>query len=141
MKPKEPPQEPDILYQKDIKKLTLENAKQILPPEHLKVFEKMMKQVYAEGFLNGQKSITTAVFVLFFTLLSFGQNSIVTAGNETETIGETFPIMQQVDTIINEVSLGVPTFELPEQPKQQPIIKKKSFLQKLIEAIIKIFKK
>ena len=41
MKPKEPPQEPDILYQRDIKKLTLENAKQILPPEHLKIFEKI----------------------------------------------------------------------------------------------------
>ena len=140
MKPKEPPQEPDILYQRDMRKLTLENAKKILPPEHLKLFEKMMKRVYAEGFLNGQKSITTVVFVLFFTLLSFGQNSIVTAGNENYTIGETFPIMQQVDTIVNEVSLGVPTFELPEPPKPKPAAKKKSFFEKLIYAILKLFK-
>ena len=75
------------------------------------------------------------LILLLFTTILFSQNSIVTAGNENYTIGETFPIMQQVDTIINEVSLGTPTFELPEPPKPKPIIKKKpkSFFEKIIE--------
>ena len=79
--------------------------------------------------------------LLLFTTILFSQNSIVTAGNQTETFGENITRMQTFDTIVEEVSLGTPTFELPEQPKPKPIIKKKSFLQKLIEAIIKIFKK
>lgn len=71
------------------------------------------------------------LILLLFTTIAFGQNSIVVSGNENYTIGETFPIMQQVDTII-EVSLGVPSYEFPT-PK--PIIKKKpkSFFEKLIE--------
>ena len=49
--------------------------------------------------------------------------------------------MQTVDTIVVEVSLGTPTFELPEPPKPKPAAKKKSFFEKLIEAILKLFKK
>ena len=70
---------------------------------------------------------------------SIAQNSIVTAGNETQTIGETFPIMQQVDTIVVvEVSLSVPKYEYPEikiTPK-----KKVSFLQSIINFLKTIFK-
>lgn len=71
------------------------------------------------------------LILLLFTTILFAQESIVAAGNESETIGEVFPIMQQVDTII-QVSLGVPKYEF-EQPK--PIIKKKtkSFFEKIIE--------
>ena len=68
--------------------------------------------------------------LLLFTSLSFGQSAIIAAGNQTETIGETFPLMQQLDTVINEVSLGVPKYDF-EQPK--PIaVKKKNWLEKLI---------
>ena len=77
--------------------------------------------------------------VILFTTLSFAQNSIVAAGNETYTVGEVFPIMQTVQKQ-KEVSLSVPKFEIPiEKPK--PIVKKKSFIQKLIDLITKIFKK
>ena len=81
------------------------------------------------------------ILVLLFTTLSYSQNSIVAAGNKTETFGEVFPIMQQVDTLVNEVTLGTPTFELPEPPKIKPAAKKKSFFEKLIESILKLFKK
>jgi hypothetical protein len=43
------------------------------------------------------------------------QSSIIASGTATYTVGEVFPIMQ---TVQKEVSLGVPTFELPkEEPK------------------------
>lgn len=73
------------------------------------------------------------LILLLFTTILFSQNSIVTAGNQTETFGENITRMQTFDTIVEEVSLGTPTFELPEPPK--PIIKKnpKTFLEKLIE--------
>lgn len=80
------------------------------------------------------------IILLLFTTILFSQESIVAAGNQSETIGEVFPIMQQVDTII-QVSLETPTFELPEPPKPKPAAKKKSFFEKLIEAILKLFKK
>ena len=72
------------------------------------------------------------VVVLLISVSCFGQTSIVSAGNQNETFGEVFPLMQQLDTIESGVSLSVPKFEV-EQPK--PIIKKKpkSFLEKLIE--------
>lgn len=67
----------------------------------------------------------------------FSQESIVAAGNQTETIGEVFPIMQTVDTIV-EVSLGVPKYEYPEI---KTIPKKKvSFLQSIINFLKTIFK-
>jgi len=68
------------------------------------------------------------------------QQSLVASGTKDYTIGETFPIMQS-DMKPKEVSLSVPKYEYPvEQPK--PVAtKKKNFFQKLIEAIIKIFKK
>jgi len=79
-----------------------------------------------------QKNRRYSFMILFFVNVSFGQNSIVAAANENETFGEVFPIMQQVDTIVDEVSLGVPKYEI-ETPK--PIIKKKpkSFFEKIIE--------
>lgn len=73
--------------------------------------------------------------IIFFLLFNIGycQNAIVAAGNENETFGETFPIMQQLDTIV-EVSLGVPKWEVPiEKPK--PIKKKLTFWQ----IILKLF--
>ena len=78
------------------------------------------------------------IILLLFVNISIAQSSIVAAGNQTETIGETFPIMQQVDTIVVEVSLGVPKYEYPEikiTPK-----KKVSFLQSIINFLKTIFK-
>jgi len=72
--------------------------------------------------------------------ISNAQETIVASGTNDYTIGETFPIMQS-DIKPKEVSLSIPKYEYPvEQPK--PVTtKKKNFFQKLIEAIIKIFKK
>ena len=81
------------------------------------------------------------LILLLFTSILFAQESIVTAGNQTETFGENITRMQTFDTIVEEVTLGTPTFELPEPPKQKPAAKKKSFFEKLIEAILKLFKK
>lgn len=79
------------------------------------------------------------IILLLFVNFSNAQNSIVAAGNQSETFGETFAIMQQLDTIvIEEVSLGVPKYEYPEikiTPK-----KKVSFLQSIINFLKTIFK-
>ena len=80
------------------------------------------------------------IIVFLFSITSFGQLSIVASGNENYTIGETFPIMQQLDTIEKEVSLGVPKYEI-ETPK--PIIKKKpkSFFERIIEFLKSLINK
>ena len=54
------------------------------------------------------------LILLLFINFSIAQNSIVAAGNQSETFGETFPIMQQVDTIV-EVSLWVIKYEYLEK--------------------------
>jgi len=64
------------------------------------------------------------------------QSSIIAAGNQTETIGEVFPIMQ-TDLKEKEISLGLPKFEVPIE---KPIIKPPTFWQKLILTIKKLFK-
>ena len=72
------------------------------------------------------------LILILFTTITFAQSSIVASGSSNITIGEVFPIMQQVDTIV-EVSLSVPKYEV-EQPK--PIVKKKlTWWQKLLKAI------
>jgi len=70
-------------------------------------------------------------------LIIYAQVAIITAGNQTETLGEVFPIMQQIE--IENVSLGVPRFEVPSV---KPIVKEKplTFWQKLILTIKKLFK-
>ncbi len=74
------------------------------------------------------------LIILLFTTILFAQESIVVAGNKSETIGETFPIMQQVDTIV-EVSLSVPKYEV-EQPTAKPEpVKNKSLFQRIIDFI------
>lgn len=80
------------------------------------------------------------LFILIFlsSSLSYTQNAIVAAGNSNETIGSNLVRMQEFDTIIEEISLGTPTFEAPiEQPK--PIIKKKTIWEKFIESLQKLF--
>ncbi len=79
------------------------------------------------------------IMLLLFTTLSFSQSVIVPAGTKDFTLGEVFPLMQQLDTIEKEVSLGVPSFEVPVPPKKEPI-KKKSLFQKILEAIRNLFK-
>ena len=69
------------------------------------------------------------LILLLFTLFSYGQSSIIVAGNQTETIGEVFPIMQQ-DTK-NYVHLSVPKFEVPIE---KPIVKNKlTFWQRILK--------
>ena len=76
--------------------------------------------------------------ILLLTSISFGQSSIVAAGHNSYTIGEVIPVMQQVDTLI-QVSLGVPKYEIPVEPKK-PIVKKISWIEKLILIIKNLFK-
>ena len=83
------------------------------------------------AILNLKKIIP--IFMLSISCL--GQSSIIAGGKENFTIGETFPIMQQVDTIVQEGTLSVPKFEIPiEHPK--PIAKKKLTFWQII---LKIF--
>jgi hypothetical protein len=79
------------------------------------------------------------LILLLFVNLSIAQSSIVASGNDTYTVGETFPIMQSVDTIVEEVSLGVPKWEVPTEIKTTPK-KKVSFLQSIINFLKTIFK-
>jgi len=62
-----------------------------------------------------------------FALITL-QVAIIASGNATYTVGEVFPIMQQIEKE-KTVSLSVPKFE------QIPIIKKKklTFWQKLLK--------
>lgn len=76
------------------------------------------------------------ILVLLFTSFSFGQRNVVASGHSGYTVGETFPILQQVDTVI-QVNLAVPRFELPTEPKKE-ILKKKSFIEKLMEFFRKL---
>jgi len=63
------------------------------------------------------------------SLAIYAQIAIIAAGNQTETIGEVFPIMQQ--DAKNYVPLNVPKFELPIE---KPTVKKKlSFWQKILK--------
>ena len=95
---------------------------------------------------NSNRNPFSRVFYKGFAIIQFvlisnltAQSSIVDGGNSNITVGEVFPIMQ-TDMKSKEVSLSVPKFEIPiEKPK--PIVKKKSFIQKLIDLITKIFKK
>jgi len=58
------------------------------------------------------------------------QSAIIASGSATYTVGETFPIMQQVEKE-KSVSLSVPKFETV------PIVKKKklTFWQKLLKIL------
>ena len=76
-----------------------------------------------------------AIILLLFTSIMFSQSSVITAGNSNETFGSNLVRMQEFDTIIEEVSLGIPKYEIPiEQPKIA-VKKKLTWWQKLIKAI------
>lgn len=87
---------------------------------------------YKNDLLSLKLNLVKAISILLlFTSICFSQTAFISAGKENFTIGETFPLMQQCDTLINEVSLSVPTFTI-EKPK--PIVKKKlTFWQKLLK--------
>ena len=95
--------------------------------------QQLAKDFKADLAVFLQKNRKYSFMILLFVNLNFAQNSIVAAANQNETFGENITRMQSFDTIVEEVSLGVPKYEYPEQPK--PIIKKKpkSFFKKIIE--------
>lgn len=77
------------------------------------------------------------------TLLN-AQNAIVVAGGQSDevsyTIGSDLIQMQIIEE--KEISLGIPKYETTEPSKGNELIKnKKRIIEKIIEAIIKIFKK
>ena len=87
------------------------------------------------GVLYKKRIESRAGFAVMM-VVSFGinaQRGIVAAGNNTETIGEVFPIMQQMYTLI-QASLNVPKFEIPK-PQPKPIVKKENWFIKLIKKI------
>ena len=114
------------------KKLKTKYNKLLKQMETFEELQQLANDFKADLKVFLQKNRKYSFMILFFVNVSFGQNSIVAAANENETFGEVFPIMQQVDTIVDEVSLGVPKYEI-ETPKS--IIKKKpkSFFEKIIE--------
>ncbi len=86
---------------------------------------------------------TIAIILLLCTTILSAQGGVVVAGktqnNVSYTIGAGL-VELQIPVIEEEVSLGVPKFEIPiEKPK--PIIKKKSFIEKLIDFFKKLIKK
>lgn len=77
---------------------------------------------------------------MLFTTVIFAQSSIVVSGHECYTVGDTFQVIQTVDTIITEVSLGIPKWEVSiETPK--PIVKKKNIFDRILEFIKKLINK
>lgn len=122
------------MQEEDLKEvpITMETVHKFFTKRQISFIMKLYKDVYKQGFANGMK-INKLIVIFLFVNLSYGQSAIVVGGNYTETFGETFPIMQSVDTIV-EVSLGVPNFEIPiEKPK--PIAKKKLTFWKMIKRI------
>jgi len=117
--------EPDVIRVP----ITVETAHQFFNKRQMEFIRRLKKEEYKQGFLNALK-MKTAIFLLFASL-SFSQSNFIAAGKENFTIGETFPIMQQCDTVINEVSLSVPTYTI-ETPKPI-VIKKLTFWQKLLK--------
>lgn len=87
-----------------------------------------------------KSNLKIIIILLLFTSISFSQRAIVAGGNQNETFGEVIPLMQQIDTTVVEVSLGLPTHQIPELPKKE-VVKKKSLFQKIIEAISNLFRK
>ena len=115
------------------KKLRTKYNKLLKQMETFEELQQLANDFKADLKVFLQKNRRYSFMILLFVNMSFGQNSIVGAGNQNETFGANLVKMQEFDTIINEVSLGVPKYEYPEQPK--PIIKKKpkSFFKKIIE--------
>ena len=84
--------------------------------------------------------LITIIFSLF-TGLSQAQGSIVVAGNNSETFGEVFMVMQTTqEEVEEEVSLSIPKFQVPvEAPKTA--IKKKGLFEKIIGFIKNLINK
>lgn len=79
---------------------------------------------------------------LLFTTLSYSQEGIVVTGGDNENVSYTIGagLAELQIPVIQEVTLGGPKFEVPKQPEPKPVAKKKTFFEKLIDAIKKLFK-
>lgn len=99
-----------------------------------------------------KKIMKKLIILLFIVFNSYGQETINTGGGNIDnrisySIGQNLtnvqiPVIEEDSVIVvPPISLGVPKFEIPEIPKKQQTIKKKTFLQNLIEFITSIFKK
>lgn len=82
------------------------------------------------------------IALLLFTTLSYSQEGIVVAAGNSENISYTIGagLVELQIPIMQEATLGVPKFEVPKQPEPKPVAKKKSFFEKLIDALKKLFK-
>ena len=79
-----------------------------------------------------------SLIIFLLSLSMYSQSSIRAAGNQYETIGEVFPIMQQ--DAKNYVPLSVPKFEIPIEQLKPIVEKKKSLWQKIILILKNLFK-
>lgn len=84
-----------------------------------------------------------SLLFLLFTVSSSAQSNIVTAGGGIQNVSYTVGsgLVELQIPIVQEVSLGVPKFEFPPEPKSVPVSKKKSFIQKLMDFIKKLINK
>ena len=74
------------------------------------------------------------LILLLFTTILFAQSSIVPAGGNAKNISYTIGagLVELQIPIVEEVTLGTPTFEVPEPPK--PTVKKKlTFWQRILK--------
>lgn len=79
------------------------------------------------------------IIVFLFTTLSYSQSGIVASGHDNYTVGAGL-VELQIE-VEKEVTLSIPKFEIPIEPEKPKAIKKKSFLEKIIEFIKKLITK
>ena len=94
-------------------------------------------QTVIRNFKRDLSILKKSSLIILFSFAVNAQSGIVVAGNTQNNISYTIgsQLVELQIPIVEEVTLGVPKFEVPEQPKPKPIIKKKpkSFFEKLIE--------
>ena len=98
---------PDVPKTGPEKKLTTKYKKRLQSTETFEELQQLARSFKSDLAVFLQKNRRYSFMLLLFTTFSIAQRSIVASGNDTYTVGETFPIMQQVDMIV-EVTLSIP---------------------------------
>lgn len=121
--------------------ITIETAHQFFNKRQMRFIVTLKKDEYKQGYKNGMM-INKAILLLLFTSLSFAQSGIVVAGKTENNISYTIGpgLVELQISEIEEITLGVPSFEI-EPPKKAAVIKKKSLFEKIIEFIKQLITK